>query len=297
MQNEKVNPLFYVMLILSMVLWGLSWPVGKMLSALAEPELIVSSRLLLSFLSMIPLLFLFKAPFKVTKRELLFLVIGGFLLFIYNQLFFEGVRRGLAGAGGVLVTSLNPIFTYILWLILYRKRPAFTPVLGLVIGLVGGLILLKIWELTVDDLFQSGNIYFILGAFSWAVLTLNSQKVQSRLHIITYSLYIYGFAALFSFIPAGLKAPETLLQQSLEFWGLLVFMALGAISFSSTIYFFAAKKLGSHRAVAFIFTVPVTALLTSWLLVGERPAPSTIIGGLLAVTAVYFVNFRKESKK
>jgi drug/metabolite transporter (DMT)-like permease len=57
----------------------------------------------------------------------------------------------------------------------------------------------------------------------------------------------------------------------------------------------AAMRLGSQRAAAFIFTVPVSAMLFSALLLGEEFDGFIIVGGVFSVTAVYLINQQKNS--
>ena len=68
----------------------------------------------------------------------------------------------------MLVTTLNPIMAYALGLVLSRKLPSKNEAIGLVLGLVAGCVLLKVWDSSVSLLYK-GNLYFLLAAFSWAV--------------------------------------------------------------------------------------------------------------------------------
>ncbi len=60
--------------------------------------------------------------------------------------------------------------------------------------------------------------------------------------------------------------------------------------FCKTVYFIAAERLGSYRTSSFVFIVPLSAMLLSWLFLSEVPAITTLIGGSVAVAAVYMIN-------
>ena len=77
------------------------------------------------------------------------------------------------------------------------------------------------------------------------------------------------------------------------FWGIIFYLSIFATTFGATVYFTAAGKMGSGRASSFIFLVPTSAMFFSWLLLGEVPQLSTIIGGLIAIFAVYLLNRKK----
>jgi len=74
------------------------------------------------------------------------------------------------------------------------------------------------------------------------------------------------------------------------FWFHMISVSIGAMVFGTTIYFIGTTKLGSEKASAFIFTVPLTAILFSIIILDELVEMSTIVGGILAMTAVYLIN-------
>ncbi|HMK44556.1 MAG TPA: DMT family transporter, partial [Dissulfurispiraceae bacterium] len=80
------------------------------------------------------------------------------------------------------------------------------------------------------------------------------------------------------------------LHQDAVFWWNLFFLAVVSGSFATTVYFIAAEKLGSYRTSSFVFLVPSSAMLLSWLFLAETPDAGTIIGGTIAVSAVYVIN-------
>ena len=73
------------------------------------------------------------------------------------------------------------------------------------------------------------------------------------------------------------------------FWWNLVYLALVATTFGTTVYFFAAQKLGSGKASSLLFLVPAGALFFGWLFLDERPGVFTLTGGALHF-AVYLIS-------
>jgi drug/metabolite transporter (DMT)-like permease len=78
----------------------------------------------------------------------------------------------------------------------------------------------------------------------------------------------------------------------LKFWGNLFFSATITTSLATTFYFVATSKIGASKASSFIFLVPFSAALGSWIFLGETIEAHTIIGGLLGIAAVYILNKR-----
>src|SRR5688572_19993828 len=110
--NDQVpanQRLFIVGMILSMTCWGFSWTAGKILSAYGDPLTISFFRFVLTFVSLFFILLYIKEPLTIHKKGLRDLAIASVLVSVYTYLFFKGLMEGKAGAGGVLVTVLNPI--------------------------------------------------------------------------------------------------------------------------------------------------------------------------------------------
>lgn len=291
MKNKKL----IILLIFAMALWGGSWTSGKLLTFSAPTDIIIFWRFFLTTLSMFPLILYFKVSLKLAYKELFLLILGGFIIFIYNIGFISGLQTGFAGAGGVLVTGLNPVFTFLLTIIIMRERASFKQMIVLGLGFSGGLIMLEIWHISSSQLLDGGNLFFLLASASWATLTILSHKIQKKVHFIAYSFYIYLFCTFFALLYSLHNQSLILTPTELPFWLNMLYLSIGATTVATTIYFLCTKQLGSRTASSFIFTVPITAVLFSWWLLDEVPRIPTIIGGSITVIAVYLMNDRKSN--
>jgi drug/metabolite transporter (DMT)-like permease len=182
-----------------MVIWGVSWASAKMITNYTNLEVILFWRLLVTFVSLIPVLWITKDSFRIPKKGIPYAIGGALVMLIYNALFFIGLRTGLSGAGGVFVTTLNPIINFFLVALLYKYKLHLWEYIGLALGLAGGLVILKVWGMSLDMLLSGGNVYFILASFTWAVLSIVTAKSKSFVSPITYSLYLYGIGTVVSF--------------------------------------------------------------------------------------------------
>jgi drug/metabolite transporter (DMT)-like permease len=284
------NRLFVTGMILSMICWGFSWTSGKILSGYADPMTISFLRFALTFLSLLFIVFLLKENFSIRLTGIRDLAIAAAFISLYTFLFFKGLTLGQAGAGGVLVTILNPIIAYALSLILARRSPSKNETLGLVIGLIAGILLLNLIT-NPNQLFDAGNIYFLFASLCWALLSLFTAKASRYGSSIAFSFWMYGLSTclllLFSDIE---RAIEVMRNGDFVFWLNLIFSSTITTSLATTFYFFATARIGASRASSFIFMVPFSAALGSWLFLDEVPRINTVIGGLLGIAAVYILN-------
>lgn len=282
-------------MIISMVIWGISWPSNGVLTNFGSPVSLGIYRYVLVGISLLLLLVILKTPLKISRKGIPSLLISGMLMAMYNFTFLQGLKLGSPGAGGILVTTLNPIVAYGIGILIARKRPNTNESIGLALGILAGCVLLQLW-VNFDILGQGGNIYFLLSAFIWAIMskfTSNSAKYGSAF-AFTWWMYLVTLACLLPF--ANWKEIYHLTQETdIHFWGNLLFASVITTTGATTIYFFATSKIGAEKASSFIFTVPFTAALSSWLILGEPIELHTIAGGAIGIAAVYMIN-RKMKK-
>ncbi|TGK05299.1 DMT family transporter [Leptospira langatensis] len=289
---------FFLLLVVAMISWGFAWPSAKSIVSSEPAIVIVFWRFLATALSLVPILIWRKDSILLPDRKAVTQVLlGGILYTIYNQFFLLGLSQGLAGAGGVLVTTMNPILTYIMVHAFQRKLPGPKELFGLCIGLLGGFLLLKIWEGDWTLLFQSGNVYFLLCAFSWAILSMNSHSAGQKISPMVYSFYVFAVGTFIDFFLAFPYDLKGVFDNGLNFWIQLLYLSVISTTFGTTVYFYASSRLGSRTASSFIFLVPVTALLGSWVFLGEVPSLSTLLGGLLAIGSVFILNGNHSKKE
>jgi drug/metabolite transporter (DMT)-like permease len=121
MQANK-EKLLIPALIISMVIWGISWPSAKYLTNFGHVIDIAFTRFVFTAIGIFILLKLIKIPFTINKKGIPLLLLGAALMAGYSLLFFGGVQKGMPGAGGVLVTTLTPIISYIIAMFINKKK-------------------------------------------------------------------------------------------------------------------------------------------------------------------------------
>jgi drug/metabolite transporter (DMT)-like permease len=290
----KQKDTLLIAMVISMVFWGLSWPSAKVASNYSDPYTLTAFRYSVVFTTLLPILIYLKKPILISRKGIPFVLISGIILAAYSYLMFLGLKFGTAGAGGVLVTTLNPIFSYGLGILIQRKIPSVRESIGLVLGLIAGCVLLKIWG-RFDVIFNSGNLYFLASAILWATMSRFTAKSSSYGSPFSFSLWMY-LVTLLSIVPFldFAQVQNTIDKGDFTFWANVVFGGAVVTSIATTIYFYATSKLGSAKASSFIFLVPFSAAVSSFILLDEKLEIHTIIGGILGIMAVYMIQKKKK---
>ncbi len=277
-------------MVIAMLTWGLSWTNAKILGQYADAPLIMVWRFFFASLSFAPLLKLSDDSLRLTKDNIYFILGNALCMVSYNYFYFKGTQIGLAGAGGVLVTTLNPILTTLFVGLLFGGIIKQKDWFGLVLGLVGGAFIIRLWEMDGSSLVQSGNLFFILASLSWVCVTILTSKSKNTISFMAYSFWSFTFACLIS-IPISINEDLFIIFDfDRVFWLNLIMLSVLAMSFGTSIYFLASLKLGPKRASSFIFLVPLTAMGFAMYFLSETLHSSTLLGGVLGIIAVYLIN-------
>lgn len=279
-----------IALIASMCIWGISWSSAKVLSAYGNALQIAFIRFLFTFFALLIILKSLKVPLTITKNGYPWVIGAGIFMSLYGFLFFKGLQNGLSGAGGVLVTTINPLFAYALGSIINRNIPSRNEKIGLLLGIIAGAVLLKIW-LRLDGLLASGNLFFLCAAITWAAMSKISSRANLYGNSLAFSLWMHlvGTSIVFCFV--DIQEIATILQTGDSlFWGNILYFSTINSAFATTCYLFSAARLGAEKASGFIFLVPCGAAFSSWLFLGEAVTLTTLIGGAIGVLAVMVMN-------
>ena len=290
MNKSHFPILLYTLMILAMATWGLSWTNAKVLSDYGPSSVVAFWRFFFSSIAMIPVLWLTGNDFRVTRQGMKYIFPGAVFISLYNIFFFVGTDRGSASVGGIIVPTFNPVITFIISVLLLKQVFSRKDIIGLVIGFTGGVIVLQAWTLSLEQMIANGNMYFICASISWGIMSIISGRSHGHVSTLSFSFWVYTISALIYLGVTWNKDILLIFTYDWIFWVNMFFLSAGAMVFGTTVYFLATTRLGPEKASAFIFMVPVTALLFSVLLIGERLEVTTMIGGIMTMTAVYLIN-------
>lgn len=280
-----------------MLLWGGGWSALKILTIDMPMDVIIFWRFFIMALSFLPILFLVQEPICINRSNLRYITGSSVLNIAFMIFSFLGVKYGLAGSGGVIITTLSPVMTFLLVALIFKNKLRPQQYFGLFLGIVGGFIMLELNHL---ELFMNGsNIYFLLCAIIWAGVTILSQYSHKHIHPIHYSFFISVAATFAAFAYSFVMQSDLsiVFDQGVVFWIAMIYLAVLGQSVATTIFFIASGKLGSEKTSSFMFLVPLFALLIAFLVLDEPIELHILLGGAISLVAVLFINKKNLFKK
>ncbi len=277
----------YFWMSLAMFSWAIAWTNAKIVGEYLSFYNLVFFRFLVGFLSLLPFIIIKKNPFP-KMVDLKYILIPSLLFFVYNIAFFKGTHYGLAGTGGVLVTTLNPLCT-ILIMSLINKRIIKKEVVGMFLGVIGGIIIMNLHKEGMVNILNSNNIYFIICAITWGVMTVSVNYAQKRINPYIFICLCYLFTMIISF-PFTNLGELNMSDLDFRFYINFFLVSIGAMSFGTSIYIYSTPILGPAKVSVFIFSVPFIAMGTAYLVLNEPFTINIVIGGLLSLLSIYIIN-------
>ena len=306
MTNSEKKPL--QLLLISIVIWGVSFPVIKYGLRFIAPLEFLWYRFALASIVLVPLAIL---GWKTTneylsiKRAVLLsglglAGIGGSLTLLYF-----GMDLTLASRA-VLILSVNPLMTALLSGIIVKKIPA-NLIKGCLIASIGLTIIIA------EPLFSTntqiatasvrGNLLVVASALIWTVYSIakkiyfEKQTLKTSPATATALAFLASTAVItpvvYSTYPDILAYPTTLVDpqvvSSLLFLG-IVSSILGFITFEA-----GRKIIGSEKAGRFLFLQPVVGIPLAILWLGEPLTFPFLLGAGIIAAGVFLAE--KSTKK
>src|SRR6266536_6041880 len=295
---EGRNWIVYSQLLLTMFLWGLAWPVGRLLATNLPPVSIA----VLRYAIVVPVLFgilrVKGQSLRIERKCIVNLVVMGvFSTTLYQIFFLYGVKYA-AASDDSLVIGIGPVLIAIMASFVLKERLTWTKIAGFASGLAG-IITISILSPNTQVLNRPLGVALVFGgATAYALYTVILRRFFSRNRADNHgpqqsSLSILSWISLFGWfflIPFSLlESPWTYTWDAGSWLGIL-YLAILSTVVGYFLYIEGVSKIGAGRSGVFGNLVPVFGVLTSFLLLGENLSPWTAVSFLLILAGVLLVN-------
>jgi len=272
-----------------MLAWGGSWVNVKILGHYISAYEMIFLRFGITAITMVPIIIWLKHSFKIDLKSFGLVVLVALALIFYNKYYYLGTKFGTASLGGAMVTTMIPILTFVLLALMGVKKVSSKDLFALALGAVGVLTMLHIWTFDLAHILLIQNLYFIIAAFLWAILTIISSK-STKISPIVFTFYMYIMTVVLDCVLLVDVSAMPFETFDGIFWINMLLMSLAASTFANTIFFLGIEKLGAAEVSSFVFLVPFSAIGLSAIFLDEKVDLFIIIGTILTLFAVKMLN-------
>ena len=285
---ESKNTMSLLMVMVTFT-WALSGIATKYLSFYISENEIVVYRYFFAILSTFPVLWWMKISLNINKKNLLLSLLLAIFLIGNTRFYFMGMQHGAAGLGAALVTVLIPIFVYIFMVFSKKSQPTLRDWFALLFGIIGVSFMMNFEQLSLSDWMRGGNLYFILAAFFYALITVFGAFMRG-MHVMAFNFYICIFALMidwfFSFDGSFLSE----VNMDKVFWINIFILSVLSTTIAATLYYIGLKILGSKKCAEFSLLTPFFAIILGMIFFSETLTIKNALGTIMSVSALVVLN-------
>ncbi len=295
----------YGKLVLTMLLWGIAWPVGRLLAVGLPPISIAAIRYSIVVPVFCLLLQVREHSVKIPSAWAKEFVAMGILNTTFYQAFFLFGVRYAAASDDSLVIGVGPVLIAMLAALILGEPLTRLKVLGLVSGLSGvGIISLLSPNVAVLNRGLGVSLVFG-GAVVYALYTvllrrfINKDFSKTPARARPSSLAIISWVSLFGWlflIPFSLFEAPWNYSWDVNSWLGILYLAMFSTIVGFLFYVQGVMQIGASRAAIFGNLVPVFGVLSS-VFIGERISIWHGASFLLIFFGVVLVNRKQREKQ
>jgi len=224
------------------------------------------------------------------RWDLLWLGVVGHCLY---QLFFAGGLARTSASNAALIFGASPVAVAIMTAAIGHERVGLLHWLGAVLSTAGIYFVVGHGAATGGGRL-SGDLLMLGAVACWSIYTIGGGRLMSR----HSPLFVTGMTMAIGTVPYALLALPSLFRLdwssvSATVWLLLFPSGLFALNFAFLVWYTAVRKLGPARTSIYSNAVPLVAMITAAIFLGEPITGSKVIGVAAVLAGVVLTRMQK----
>lgn len=292
--------------LLSVVLmWGLNFPVMKIILDVMEPLVLNVFRILAAGLALGVIYWrrsggswtVMTAPYRTHGWLLLRLGFVGWVA--YQVAFIEGLNMTTAGNGALIMGSA-PLWTALLAWAMGVEKLRLLSWIGLLVSIIGtaAVVIFGTAEIDFTGDVMIGNLVILLAAILWGTYTAITRPLVQHMTptALTILALLPGLPILMVLAIPYIGAVE---WSAITWWHWVLITLSGSLSTGIAIVLWnrGVRTIGASHTAAFGNLPPFLALFASYLILGDPVLPGQIVGGVLIIGGLVLMRrARRESR-
>jgi len=272
-------------LLMATILWGISFPLGKVLVGIVDPLYVVILRFAFSAAIVLAYLLLRRKPIRKLFGSRILWILGitngiGFALEFY------GLTMTEASIASFLI-NFNVVFMAIFSAVLLKERITRRVLVGILFGVVGVFFITTGGDIAaIAGTSALGNLIILVAGIVWAYSNIYNKKAVTELGLtpmeVTESMIFISFLVV---LPFTLVA-ETFFVATPFTVGSMVYLSVLCTILGFYIFYLALRMLSVVNAGLVLLFEIVVAVATSFIFLGETIPPVGLLGGVLIAISI-----------
>ena len=265
-------------------IWGVNFSVMKVILVELDPLALNALRFPLAVAALALLLRGDAQPTLPDREDLPRIVLLGVLGNVVYQLCFVFGIDGTQAGNASLLLSTTPVWTVLLSGLAGHERPTPAVVVG-VLGTVVGMTFVVLGRgdaLSLTSATLRGDLLMVLASILWSLYTVGGRGAVAKygpLRMTAWTLWVGTPCLVAIGLPSVMRTD--LASLSLGTWLGVTYAGLLSIGLAYLIWYRGVQRLGNTKTAAYSNLVPVAALITAWVWLGEVPTRLQLLGATI----------------
>jgi len=294
-----------LLLLLMAVIWGTNYSIVKSAFNEVGPHAFNAARMVIAstvFLMVIGVLrvrrwstavasprgvdSIFRTPTQLTARDGLELVALGLVGHFLYQYFFIGGLALTTVANSSLMLAATPVVIALISAVLGQERVGARHWAGAALSLLGIYIVVgRGVDLGGQGL--TGDLMMVAAVLCWAVYTLGSRRLISRHSPVGVTGLSMAIGTLI-YVPVMWSHVRAVAWGDLRWrtWISILYSSIFALGVAYTIWYAAVRQIGSARTSVYSNVIPIVAMATAVVFLGEPLRLTNLVGATAVLVGV-----------
>ncbi|MFS0880888.1 DMT family transporter [Metabacillus niabensis] len=289
-----------VKVILAMIIVGSSVVAGKLLAQSFPVFLASELRFLVATIIMVPILIRIEGFPSIQKREMLILFLQGlFGVFLYSIFMLYGLTFTTAIEAGI-ITSTIPAVTGGLAFLFLKERLTKSVSVGILLAVLGTLIINVVGSASDIERGSSpifGNLLIFGAVICEALFIILGKFVSQRVSPLAISTIVSVLGTIL-FLPLSLYegAKYNFEGVTIAEWGLILYFGIVVTVIAFILMYQGVSKVPASTVGVLTGVLPISSVLLSVLILGEKISFFHFIGISFTLTAILLSNKQPEKE-
>jgi drug/metabolite transporter (DMT)-like permease len=275
--------------------WGLNWPAMKIALAEIEPWTYRAAMGTGGAICLFLLALALRQSLKVPRREWPTMVVAALLNFtIWQAAVAYGVAIMQSGQASVIAFTM-PLWAVLFGAIFLGERLGPRKLLGVALG-VGGIVMLATGAGDSAAIRPLGVVFVLIGAISWAAGTVYIKHARFSTPVIALAAWQVAIGTAPMILIAWLLEDFRIGHASGDAVAAMAFTVLIPFVLCYAAWFKVISLFPASVASVGILLVPVVAVFSGALILGEDPGWTGYAALVLVLAALYLVLLRPDKE-
>jgi O-acetylserine/cysteine efflux transporter len=279
------------------IMWGTTWIFIKIGLDDLPPLTFAATRFILAILILFVVIRLQNIPLPKTAKEWRLIALTGFLQFSinYSAVFWseQYITSGLAAVLQAMITVFGLILA---WFFLPNERITKLKIFAVCLGIIGVAVIFYDQLQVQSYMAFLGCVGIVIGSYAAAQASVLIKAKGSALHpaALVFGQMICGLPLILIYSLTVEGNPFTFHWTAKALICVLYLTIVGTIA-AFWLYYWLLSKIESTKAMMISLVTPLIAVVIGAITIGEQMPPQTGFGGLLIITSIGLIVFRKRN--